>query len=147
LRPDRSLMIAQRVKDQTLVFCPSGLLTREELEWTEHFDTLAPTGLLPTKGVSVGDTWKVANLTAQLLCHFEGLAAQDLQCKLESVKDHLVKVSISGKASGIERGATVQLKIDGFYEFDLKLKRLAKLTWKQSDERDAGPVSPAAVAD
>lgn len=144
LRRERGLMVAQRVKDQTLTYCPTGPLTREELELTEHFDTLAPTGLLPAKEVAVGDSWKVANLPAQALCHFEGLTSQDLTCKLDSVKQQTAHVSISGSATGIERGASVKLKIRGSYQFDLKAKRLTTLEWKQVDERDSGPVSPAA---
>jgi hypothetical protein len=145
LRPERSLMIAQRAKDQTLVYSPKGPLAREELELTEHFETLAPTGLLPAKEVAVGDSWKVANLPVQLLCHFEGLTAQDLSCKLESVKDQVARVALSGTASGIDRGATVKLTIRGHYLFDLKARRLTALEWKQTDERDQGPVSPAAA--
>src|SRR6185295_9199869 len=59
LRPDRSLMVAQAIKDQILVYCPAGALTRDELDVTEHLDTLSLTGLLPDKAVAVGDTWKV----------------------------------------------------------------------------------------
>jgi len=76
LRPERRLLVAQRHQDDSLVYCPAGTLTREELELTtEHFDTLALTGLLPGKAVAVGESWPVANATAQALCHFEGLTA------------------------------------------------------------------------
>src|SRR5262245_50847080 len=60
LRPDRRVLVAQRYKDQTVVYCPAGPLTRPELELTsEHFDTLSVTGILPGKEVAVGETWKL----------------------------------------------------------------------------------------
>src|SRR5262249_55540059 len=80
LRDDRRLLICQREKDGLLAWCPRGTLTREELQLTEHFDTLALTGLLPGRDVPVGETWKLANPVAQALCHFDGLTAQELSC-------------------------------------------------------------------
>src|SRR5262249_40376788 len=46
LRRERRLLVAQRYKDQPLVYCPAGSLTREELELTDHFDVLSVAGLL-----------------------------------------------------------------------------------------------------
>ena len=40
LRAERRLVVAQRQKEQALVYSPAGALTREELELTDHFDTL-----------------------------------------------------------------------------------------------------------
>ena len=40
-------------------------------------------------------------------------------------------------------GALVKLKIDAVYQFDLDAKRLTWLEWKQTDDRDQGPASPA----
>jgi hypothetical protein len=147
LRPERHLFVVQRTKDRPLVYCPAGQLTREELELTgEHFDTLALTGLLPGRAVSAGDTWKVPNGTAQALCSFEGLIEQNLVCKLEEVKDQVARVSITGSASGIDLGALAKLTIDATYQYDLHSKRLTRLEWKQKEERDQGPASPATSA-
>jgi hypothetical protein len=144
LRPERRLIVAQRSKDQLLVYSPAGPLVREELELTsEHFDTLAVTGLLPGKAVAVGETWKVSNAVAQALCLFEGLTEQDLACKLEEVKDNVARVSVTGSATGIELGALVKLKVQAGYRFDLGAGRLVGLEWKQSDDRDQGPANPA----
>ena len=140
--------MAQRLKEELLVYCPKGPLSREELELTsEHFDTLALTGLLPGKAVAVGATWKVSNPVAEALCNFEGLTGQDLTCKLEEVKDNQARVSVSGSSTGIDLGALAKLKITGRYTFDLTQRRLVALEWQQKDERDQGPVSPASAAD
>jgi hypothetical protein len=145
LRAEHRLLVAQRIKDQVLTYCPAGPLTREEVELTEHFDTLSVTGLLPGKDVAVGATWKVPNAVAQALSSFEGLTAQDLECKLEQVKDNVARVTVTGKTAGIDQGALVKLVIQAQYDFDLKARRLAALEWKQKDERDQGPVSPASM--
>jgi hypothetical protein len=147
LRDDRRLMICQREKDGLLTWCPKGPLTREELQLTEHFDTLALTGLLPGREVAVGETWKLANPAVQALCHFDGLTAQEVSCKLEEVKGDIAAVSVSGTASGIDLGAAVNLTVKGSYRFDLKARRIVGLEWKQTEERQQGPVSPAAAVE
>jgi hypothetical protein len=147
LRKERRLFVSQRPKDQPFAYSPSGPLTRAELDLVgDHFDTLCLTGLLPGKEVAVGATWKVSHSVAQALCHFDGLTDQDLTCKLEEVKDGVARVSVVGPANGIELGAMVKLKIDAAYRFDLGAKRLTWLEWKQSDEREQGPASPALTA-
>lgn len=148
LRPARRLLVAQEDKGQLLVYSPSGPLTKEELELTsEHFDTLSVVGLLPNRAVKVDETWKVGNGVAQALCSFEGLAAQDLTCKLVEVKDNVAHVSVTGSATGIDVGAFVKLSIQASYQYDLNAHRLTALEWKQTDERGQGPASPASTVE
>jgi hypothetical protein len=148
LRPERRLLVAQRYKDQGLVYSPSGALTREELELTAgHFDSAAVTGVLPGKNVAVGDTWKVDAGIVQALCNFEGLTEHALTGKLESVSADTATFSLNGSATGIDLGAIAKLKIEATGRFDLKAKRLVSLEWKQKDERDQGPVSPVTVVE
>jgi hypothetical protein len=143
LRPERALLIAQHGRDQMLAYCPKGPWTREELDLTDHFDTLAVTGLLPGKDVAPGDVWKVNNTTAQALCHLHGLADHTLAGKLEKVQDDIAVFSIAGNAVGIDQGANVKVTVNALCLFDLKQRRLIAVDWKQSDEREQGPVSPA----
>jgi hypothetical protein len=144
LRKERQLVVVERTNGQPLSYSPAGPLTRGELELVgDHFDTLYVTGLLPGKDVAVGDTWKIDNAVAQALCHFDGLTDQGLTCKLEEVKEQVARVSVTGAANGIEVGAMVKLKISAQYRFDLSAKRLTWLEWKQTDDRDQGPASPA----
>jgi hypothetical protein len=147
LRKERQLIVAQHGNDQLLSYSPNGTLARSELELVgDHFDTLTLAGLLPGKEVAIGDTWKINNITAQALCHFDGLVEQDLTAKLEQVADQVARITVSGSANGIEMGAQVKLKITATYRFDLTAKRLTWLEWKQTDERDQGPASPALTA-
>jgi hypothetical protein len=146
LRSDRRLQVALRHNDQLLTYSPAGPLTREELSLTgEHFDTLSLTGLLPQKEVEVGATWKVPDGVAQALCNFEGLTAQDFICKLDKVEDQIAHVSVKGSASGIDLGAMVKLSVEADYDYYLSQHRLTALVWKQKDERDSGPASPAST--
>jgi hypothetical protein len=144
LRPERRLIVAQRPQDQLQVYSPTGALTRPELDLTGyHFDTLALPGLLPGKEVSAGDTWKLTSAVAQAVCNFEGLTEHSLTGKLEAVKDGVATFTISGNATGIDTGALVKTRIEATGQFDDKAKRIVALEWKQKDERDQGPVSPA----
>ncbi len=147
LRPERTLMVTQCYKDQALSYCPTGPLTRDELDLTEHFDTLNLVGLLPGKAVAVSDTWKVGNGVVLALCNFEGLTAHDLAGKLEAVKNNEARFSIKGTATGINLGALAKLTITATGIFDLGQKRLTALEWQQKEERDQGPVSPAATVE
>jgi hypothetical protein len=147
LRPERTLMVAQRHNDQGLIYCPGGPLTREELELTEHFDTLYLPGLLPGKAVPVGAHWKVGNRVVQALCNFEGLTSQNLECKLEQVHAGLALVSLQGRVTGIDAGALVKLAVNARYGFELESRRLTWLEWKQKEEREQGPISPSSTAE
>ena len=144
LRDGRRLLVAHRHKDQVVLYSPVGPLTRAELELTaEHLDTLTLAALLPGKAVNVGDTWKVANAAAQTLCAFEGLTKQDLVCKLDAVQGPTATISVTGTADGISLGAVVKLTIRATCRFDLGVQQLVAVEWKQTDEREAGPASPA----
>ena len=148
LRPDRRLVVAQRDKQQLLVYSTGGGFTQEELEVAhDHFDTLVLPGLLPGKAAAVGDTWKVPNAVAQEVCLFEGLTEQTLVGKLEEVKDGVAVFSIAGASNGIDQGAMVKTTVNATGKFDLQSKRLIELTWTQKDDRDQGPVSPASTVE
>jgi len=148
LRPERRLIVAQYYKDQSLVYAPSGPLMREELDLTaDQFNSGVVAGILPGKETSVGETWKVSSSVVQALCNFEGLTEHTLTGKLESVTADTATISLSGTATGIDLGAIAKLKIEATGRFDLKSKRLVSLEWKQKDERDQGPVSPAVTVE
>ncbi len=144
LRPERRLVVAQRPQDLTQVYSPAGALTRPELDLTgSHFDTLVVPGLLPGKEVSAGDTWKLPSAVAQAVCNFEGLTEHSLTGKLEAVKDGTATFTLRGTATGIDTGALVKARIEATGRFDEKTRRVVGLEWKQTDERDQGPASPA----
>ena len=144
LRNERRLCVAQRYKEEGLVYSPAGTLTRAEVDLTsEHFDSLTVVGLLPGKAVAVGDTWKIANTVAQALGGFEGVTEHTLTGKLDEIKADAAYFTVSGSTTGIDQGAIVKSEVTAKCQFDLKAKRLVAVEWTQKDKRDAGPVSPA----
>jgi hypothetical protein len=146
LRPARKMIVAQRHKDQRLVYCPAGALTRGELDAVgDHFDTLAVAAVLPGKEVKAGETWKIATAAAGPLCNLEGVTESKLEGKLVKVEVDQATFSLSGTVKGVEHGALITCTIDATGVFDLKAKRLTRLEWSQKDERDQGPVSPAST--
>jgi hypothetical protein len=143
----QALAVAQRFKDNIVVYDPAKAMSREEMEVTEHFDSLAVSGLVPGKEYVVGEKWTIANAPAQALCYLDGLVASNITAQLDSVSDAMAKVTLAGNVTGIDKGSQVVLFVQGHYLFDLKSKRLVELLWTQSDQRTQGPVSPEMSAD
>jgi hypothetical protein len=154
LDAEHQLIISQVAAERALCYCPSGPLTRSELELvSEHLDTVALLGVLPTEPVEFvpanGDqpmkqgSWKVSKAAAQALGQFEGLIEHDLTGKIVAVSEGQVRFALSGSATGIELGAQVKLTIAAEGKYDLVAKRLVEVTWTQKDARDLGPVNPA----
>jgi hypothetical protein len=133
-----------RGSEGPLCFCPSGPLTRDELDLVaEHFNPQCLSGLLPGKAVSIGDTWAIAPAAAQAAGQFDGLIKNDLTGKLTAVADGKATFTIVGTLEGIEHGARVVLKVAATCSFDTGTKQIVAMTWKQQDEREQGPVAPA----
>jgi hypothetical protein len=146
-RSDRTLLVTQRTREQLLTYCPQGLLTHEERELTEHFDTLALAGLLPGKDAAVGAVWTIPNTVMLALCDLEGLVSGSLTGKLGEIQGDLATGTVEGIVKGISRGAQVTMEIKARFAFDTKEKRLITVEWQQHDERLQGPVNPALTAD
>ncbi|MCI0704978.1 MAG: hypothetical protein L0241_28290, partial [Planctomycetia bacterium] len=144
LAADRKLVVALWKSDGPLCFSPAGSLTRDELDLvTEHFNPQCLAGLLPGKMVNIGDSWTVPPAAAQVACLFDGLVKHNLTGKLTANATGQATFTIEGTAEGIEHGASVKLTISATGTFDTNAKRIVALTWKQKDEREQGPVSPA----
>ncbi len=143
LDPAHHFLVAQRGRDGVQVYCPQGAMTREELDVADHFDTLAVSGVLPSKDVSVGESWKLGNGAVQALCHLQALSENTVAAKLDQVRDGIAVFTVTGTATGIDLGATVSSTVKATCRFDTGKKRLIAVDWNQKDEREAGPVSPA----
>jgi hypothetical protein len=148
LRPDRaSLMVAQRHKDHVVSYSIHGMLTREEMELTEHFDTQSIPGLLPGKQIAVGQTWPIAPNVVAALCDFDGLVLNKLEGQLKAVKGNIAHISIVGNAEGINLGAQVKVLVNAQLQFDINAQRIVALEWEETDARQQGPIGPAMSAD
>jgi hypothetical protein len=145
LSGDRKLIVAQRTGDSLLCYSPAGPLTQQEVEVTsEHFDTLHLAGVLPSKEIKLGDSWKLDSEVAQSLCLFDGLISHELMAKLKQADAATAIITIEGTAKGIENGAMASLTVAATVRFDRAKNRIVSVDWKQRDVRDQGPTSPAA---
>lgn len=144
LDPQRAGILTARSPEGTQHYAALAPLTREELELvSEHFDPFALAGLLPGKEIELGQTWPIGNEAAQMACQFDGLIQQELVGKLIELTATQAIFSISGKAEGIEAGATVKLSVAAKGTFDRATSRIVNVSWEQTDERGQGPISPA----
>jgi hypothetical protein len=144
LSAERRLTVAVRAATETLHVCPVGPFTRDELDLVgDHFDTLALPLLLPNKELKAGETWAVADSGCQHACQFDGLAKNNLKGTLSGVKAGVASFTVSGTAEGVEMAAGVKVSVTASGTFDVASGRITGLIWEQTDDREAGPASPA----
>lgn len=138
-----SLVVSHGNREGMTFYQPSDLLTRNELELLQMpGDGLAVLGLLPQTKVEVGQKWTVESWAAQMLTGTEALLKSDVSCELESVKNQVAKVRISGSVEGAIQGATTKIELSGSYLFDTDRNYLRSVELKQTEKRGVGPVSP-----
>jgi hypothetical protein len=142
LRPERRLQVAQRIKEQTVLYSPNGPLMRQELELTgDHLDVLMAPALLPEKEIAIGDTWEVGIPAVQALVGLDGIISHDVNGKLESVQGDVAQLSFAGDVEGISNGAEMKATVKASCSFHVKSQHITTLQWKQKEERQHGPIS------
>ena len=90
LRPELSLLVAQREGDQgaVVVVSPAGPMTRSELELVEGLgDPLELADLLPDQEVAKGRSWKLPTGAANALSGYDVVKSCTLEATLERVDD------------------------------------------------------------
>jgi hypothetical protein len=144
LTPERRLIAVRRDGNGLLCYSPAGTLTREELDLvTEHFNPQCLPGLLPGKAVAIGESWAISDAAAQAACLLDGVVKNGLSGRVTSIRDGVAQFEIEGLVEGSEQGAKVSLTVHATGQFDSKAKRVTEISWKQSDDREQGPVNPA----
>jgi hypothetical protein len=148
LKANHTLLVAHRLKDRLLIYHPTDVLTREEIDVTSHFDSMSVPGLLPRKQVAVGAVWPVPREVVQALTDLDAVSKCEVTGKLESVVGKFANISFNGLVEGISDAASVKVMIKGASAaFNLDLKRLVQVEWRFSDQRQQGPVSPDLASD
>jgi len=141
VRPEVALLMADRREAGTVVFSPSGPLTRSELDLVQSpGEPLALLGLLPEKPVKVGDLWPVSLETARNLSDYDVVTTNGLEAKLESLDDATAKVKLGGEVKGSARGGEGAIRFAGTFTFDRKAKRIARLEITRDEVRKEGTV-------
>ncbi len=148
LPSDRRLVVARRHPDGLFCFALAGRLSRDELDLvSDHFNPQCLPGLLPGRVVNVGDTWNLSDAAAQAAARFDTVIKNRLTGRLTDLKDNTATFTVEGTAEGIEDGSRVALSVAAVGSFDRAAGHIRTLTWKQKDERDPGPVTPASVVE
>ncbi|HMB03975.1 MAG TPA: hypothetical protein VKP69_09580, partial [Isosphaeraceae bacterium] len=141
LRPEVSLLVADRRAGDVVVFSPRGPLTRSELELVQAAgDPLALAALLPPRPVQVGDRWAVDNAAARALSSYDALAVNKLEATLESLDETSARIGLSGEVRGTVLGGEGTIACHGSLMFDRKAGRIARLTLSRAESRKPGAV-------
>lgn len=146
LRTDRRFQTALVSSDSpTITYSPVGPLTDEELELTgEHLDVLAIHGLLPNKEVSVGDKWEVPFNVAQALAGVDAVIKSKLECKFEKIERNHAIITLTGDIEGINKGSTLKATMAAGLVYSLEGKHFTGCTWRYRENKEQGPLNPAA---
>src|SRR5262245_6930447 len=84
LRPERRLISVESSTTGASLYCPSGPLTRDELDLLQvPGGELAPESLLAPRAVKIGGQWPLAEATVARLLGLEAISEQDVICTLD----------------------------------------------------------------
>ncbi len=137
------LIVAHGHREGLLFYQTDELMTRNELGLLQMpGDGLAMLGLLPQTKVKIGQKWTPENWAVQMLTGTEALLKSTVSCELESVRNELAKVRVSGELEGAVQGATTKIELSGHYVIDTKRNFLRSVELKQTEKRGVGAVSP-----
>lgn len=141
MRRGRAALVAERREGRTVVACPSGPLTRDELELAQGpLDPLELAELLPAEPVAAGDRWPLADAAVRILTGYDRIDKHDLEGGVQASDADEVRLDLRGEATGQALGAGGRMKLAGTIVFDRKLGRVVEVDLRRSEVRAAGPV-------
>jgi len=143
LRPARRLIIAQGQRSGVVFYSPRGPLTGNEVELLDGpGDSLAMPALLPLRAVAVGDVWSPASWVIQMLTGTDAVLKSRLQCKFESLTNHVARITCQGSLDGAVDGAATNIKLSGHLTYNLDQRYITGWELVQTEKTSIGPVSP-----
>jgi len=141
LRAERSLIAARADDKSAVLFCPSGHLTRDELDIIDLLaNSLLVEQLLPSGPVPLGFRWKVPGALLSQLCCVDAVTSSDVEAVLKEVTDTVARFELSGSLSGRIDDVTTQIELKGKYRYDLRLQRIDWLGLLVKEQREIGKV-------
>lgn len=132
LRPGVRRLVVIRKGHTEVPFSPDGPLTWGEID-AVRTDVFMPAllGLLPQKGVAVGERWTATTTAVQELTDLEKPEGK-LDCTLERVitsgKRRLARVTFTGTITGLSEDGPVRHRLQGHYQHDVEGGYLADVT-------------------
>ncbi len=142
LRPERNLIAAQISSQKSLLFSPSGCLTKKELDLIDvHGNSLLLDRFLPDKPVAVGDAWQPSQELMTQLLGLDEVGQSDVKCELKEITDKVARFEMKGTVSGASEGVTSAIELKARYRYDLGRKCVDWLGMVVRERRQASPVS------
>ncbi len=149
LAASRRLMAVHVTAEKARVFCPTGPMTRDELDLIDIPGNSAVLPLLlPGKAVEVGAKWPVPGDTVAMLLGIDTVSSTDVQCTLTEVTTPKVgpgkvaKVQFAGHVDGSAGGVATEIALQGNFEYDLTARRVSRLDMHINENRAIGQVGP-----
>jgi len=125
LRSQHHLIVVEAAKQSTLLFAPTGNLTRDELDAIDiQANSLLLDRLLPDKAVAIDDSWTHSGDLLAAMLGLDEVAKTTVQSKLKEVTDAVARFEITGHVDGAIYGVSTSIEIKGKYRFDLRRKRI-----------------------
>lgn len=147
LRLGRSLIGVQLDGEKRTLFSPEGELTRAELDLVETpIDSLLLDRLLPSKPVTLGDTWEVPEEVMIIFTGLDRIKEGRFLCKLIEVDDDRAIVEIHGQIEGATEGVGSNFRVKARYRFDRRMNRVDWLGLVFEETRDIGHVEAGGTA-
>lgn len=142
LRDSRRLITAQIGDGPTTLACPSGPLTREELDLVDvPGNSLLFDDLLPSEPVSAGGTWKPSEETVVALLGVDVASLCEAECVLGEINpDGLAKIAMAGTLQGAVGGVSTDMEFKAKYEAENG--RVTHFALLIKEKRSIGHVSP-----
>ncbi|QDV32270.1 hypothetical protein [Tautonia plasticadhaerens] len=144
LRPEVSSLVADRLDGgEVLVASPRGPLTRTELELVQvPADPLELADLLPDPGTEAapGDGWPVPESAARWISGYDALSSNTARVTLRSLDGDSAEFDLDGRVEGAVLGARGRMDVEGSFRFDREAGRVASITLRRAERREAGPV-------
>ncbi len=144
LRPELSLLIAERGPTGVVIVSAGGSFTRDELDLVQSpADPLILGELLPSNPVSVASVWDVPAQAALSLSEYQSLTSSRMKATLASCDEQTAQIRLEGELKGSIHGSEGVITINGVALFDRKARLITKLTLDRAEVRQAGPVESA----
>jgi hypothetical protein len=143
LPEDRRLIVVENGAARPSMYCPAGLLTREQLDLVDAIgNSYVVDELLPEKPVADGEAWPSGTAAMAALLTLDSVAVCEVQSVLEEFNASFAKVRLAGVVHGTADGAATEQEIRGVYLFDRRLRRITRLNLAVREKRSIGGATP-----
>lgn len=141
------LVVVEAGASRPFLYSPGGPLTRNELDLVDVIgNTASIDGLLPTKPVADGATWRIDAAAMAAVLALDSIAVCEVECVLEEYNGRFAKVRLAGVVHGTIDGAATQQDVKGIFLVDREVRRITRLNLAIREQRSIGSATPGLEA-